>query len=113
MFTPDSATLAKKWIALGLPWMPGMRLDSPDGWQRLCEDTLNKWEGWPDLTDPATLGCLLHQVREVCGDSTIYVEFDQEWSVFGTSPPDFYGRGATEAEALIAALETAKERGLI
>ena len=73
----------------------------------------------PDLTDPATLGCLLHLVREAWGDSGAYV-----------SPhPHFYDNGEflwrvhaggrflpipskgshSEAHALINALEAANE----
>ena len=73
----------------------------------------------PDLDDPATLGCLLHLVREAWGDSGAYV-----------SPhPHFYDNGEflwrahaggkflpvpskgshSEAHALINALEAANE----
>lgn len=38
--------------------VPGMRLLSPDGWVRVADREADKWEGWPDLYDMATLGCL-------------------------------------------------------
>lgn len=64
----------------------------------------------PDLTDPATLGCLLALVREAWGDPTLHVvcaggsvELGVWHARWGTSSR----RGATEAEALVAALEAA------
>lgn len=75
-------------------WMPGMRLQN--GYMLKDEDfpALGDEYGWlPDLTDPATLGCLLALVRKVCGDVVAYrcrrVRID------------------LEAEALVAALEAA------
>lgn len=80
----------------------------------------------PDLTDPATLGCLLARVREAYGDPSLYVRLSdttrqsdgvRAWEVLGwldaARSPD--GRGgswrgwgyASEAEALVAALESA------
>ena len=68
----------------------------------------------PDLTDPATLGCLLALVREAWGDPGIYVQRRD----YPNDPPDSWvwltdGRTApivricgTEAEALVAALES-------
>ena len=72
----------------------------------------------PDLTDPATLGCLLALVREAWGvGSLVYrpwsgairawrvVTFahDEDWMTVAR----LLGEGATEAEALVAALEAA------
>ena len=74
----------------------------------------------PDLTDPATLGCLLALVREAWGNPHIWVEScvdRQMWSSIDDYklgwacpngepvPPDI--ECATEAEALVAALEAA------
>ena len=69
----------------------------------------------PDLTDPATLGCLLSLVREVWGDPYVYVlSCAPDW--FTVCSPDAEGGkwlshppidGPTEAEALVAALEAA------
>ena len=58
----------------------------------------------PDLSDPATLGCLLALVREAWGDVK-YSEPMGGWYVFNKR---FVGaRYDTEAEALVAALEAA------
>jgi len=62
----------------------------------------------PDLTDPATLGCLLALVRQAWGDPTDYVRCGRKWEWVTSCcvercPPS----GDTEAEALVAALEAA------
>ena len=66
----------------------------------------------PDLTDPATLGCLLALVREAWGDryasvscDTQFCSWEDRWvyATCGTSTSGF----STEAEALVAALEDA------
>ena len=73
----------------------------------------------PDLTDPATLGCLLALVREVAQEPSLHVRCMLPYApdMSGkTSPPWVLhsGRGQrwgdrydTEAEALVAALEAA------
>lgn len=60
----------------------------------------------PDLTDPATLGCLLALVREAWGMPRLVVipQPDGEWSVWGLTS---IAGGDTEAEALVKALEAA------
>lgn len=72
----------------------------------------------PDLRDPATLGCLLALVREAHG-ALVYVEprwdlawrlVPMMWEVYTMSDSSTIGpsyKGATEAEALVAALEGA------
>ena len=91
-------------------WMPGMRRLTFDGGHlypsRVADD--GTYPGGlfpvPDLTDPATLGCLLGLVREAWGRPGI---------VCTCLPSDAFGwlcggeYGATEAEALVAALEAA------
>jgi hypothetical protein len=66
----------------------------------------------PDLTDPATLGCLLALVREVWREPTLSVA----WAGGGWYVVQRIRRSvdalrwidtATEAEALVAALEAA------
>jgi hypothetical protein len=64
----------------------------------------------PDLTDPATLGCLLALVRQAWGDSSLSPNpftagWEYAWAGHGTSGP--CGYWPTEAEALVAALESA------
>ena len=61
----------------------------------------------PDLTDPATLGCLLALVREAWGDPAAHVVPDGDWHIYGDMPETEYAIGDTEAEALVAALEAA------
>ena len=80
----------------------------------------------PDLTDPATLGCLLALVREAYGSKALYVRLSdgvrasdgiRAWEVIGWLDPSrspngrggsFCGWGyASEAETLVATLEAA------
>jgi hypothetical protein len=70
----------------------------------------------PDLTDPATLGCLLALVREAWwGDEWIscaYARKERSWVVTSCHISALlvsgkHIHGATEAEALVAALEAA------
>jgi len=66
----------------------------------------------PDLTDPATLGCLLFLVRAAWGDPHASSRWMKpEWKVLvqrmGYINYTVVGVGRTEAEALVAALEAA------
>lgn len=85
---------------VGLYFLPEFRSD--------CSPVVNP--DLPDLTDPATVGCLLALVREAWGDPHICA----------VATPDFHNlpmwivpisggmcSGDTEAEALVAALEAA------
>jgi len=73
----------------------------------------------PDTSDPATLGCILALVREhfpgchaepngapEC-DSDDEAERAHWWAVYAYNPHRRLSTGATEAEALISALESA------
>ena len=68
----------------------------------------------PDWTDPATLGALLGLVRERWGDwSIVPVPGFGAWGLGRLCSGGLFSLGcvgATEAEALIAALEAADER---
>jgi hypothetical protein len=67
----------------------------------------------PDLTDPATLGCLLHLIKESWGVRSIGIEYnksdgkeyfivkDEDWEY----SPTHVVSGDTEEEALVKALE--------
>ena len=91
--------------ALGLgeaDWVGGGKLEADD----INDDAL------PDLDDPATLGCLLALVREAWGCSGVYARESSRggWvvcvrDVAGGFAQTF--RAATEAAALVAALEAA------
>jgi hypothetical protein len=68
----------------------------------------------PDLTDPATLGCLLALVRDAHNAPAAYLmgSVNNQWVVHHFTEPDAYWKPLTkwqptEAEALVAALEVA------
>ena len=89
---------------------------------RICGDCNDRGLGMssgksylPDLTDPATLGCLLHLVREAWGEPGAYVHHDRPerrepgrpWELWFGDGSNVVGVFPTEAEALVAALEAA------
>jgi hypothetical protein len=62
----------------------------------------------PDLTDPATLGCLLWLVREHWEIPDACISYDEDgWHVFSYLDNRLTAYFETEAEALVAALESA------
>jgi hypothetical protein len=65
----------------------------------------------PDLTDPATLGCLLALVTEAYGWEMLpYKDSKGDWGVRRAVPgyrPVILSRYRCKAEALVAALEAA------
>lgn len=128
--TDEQIALARRAVACkGWRWLPGMRVEwvgMGTGWRMLSET--HSWyereecedgepggpNAVPDLEDPATLGCLLALVREAWGDDWIstgrmaYLDGSSIWVVtmsFGTRLGT--RQAATEAEALVAALESA------
>lgn len=98
-------------------WMPGMLLLPHIDGCKCCEDrnfprraaripaVFTTDIDVPDLSDPATLGCLLHLVREVVPDATTQIDGDKWW--IAARDGDQIADGNTEAEALVAALEAA------
>lgn len=116
----DLGDLAR--YAIGQPWwrtMPGMRVREvaapgmahTDGrWIRVDEDWSDVGVWLPDLADGATIGCLLHRLREV-----------EKWPEIGVAGNPRTGRWValdrmseaskedypTEAHALVAALDAA------
>lgn len=121
--TPDLIELGKRAVACKRwRWMGGMFDPVEERWitRSIYPGTI------PDLSDPATLGCLLALVREAYGDPSLYVRlsdttrvsdgarawevlgwFDAAWSPDGRAGT-WRGWGyASEAEALVAALEAA------
>ena len=115
-------------------WLPGCRVKEPwtDGWFRLSDngpsEFIKRYRRYPefarrrmvpDLEDPATLGCLLALVRKAWSLPVLTTcaggEWDgsYSWEVETPDPRDFSGyrqigsHYATEAEALVAALEAA------
>ena len=127
--TEAQTALSRRVVACkGWRWLPGMmRLRVTPTWSRdylLREGRVLDWgdpwvyEDWPvipDVTDAATLGCLLALVRETWDDEGAYamqrsVSEGGGWALWACPPGDVNiprGTGATEAEALVAALESA------
>jgi hypothetical protein len=107
----EQIALARRAVACkGWRWMPGMA----DCWGgRVREgDGLDRSSAFPDLTDPATLGCLLALVRQAHGCSEAHVYYatvSRLWVVrWGKSGVGQWTVDShTEVESLVAALEAA------
>jgi hypothetical protein len=122
--TEEQIALARRAVACkGWRWMPGMltsfnarhlgrHLWVDQGSSVVVYADQNEGEV-PDLTDPATLGCLLALVREAWGDSEMHMTLGAKGWVWLTGESRVYdvvmpiNAGASEAEALVAALEAA------
>jgi hypothetical protein len=123
--TDEQIALARRAVACkGFRWMPGMRWWTDADHGRL-DDFQPEYMGrpthaLPDLTDPATLGCLLALVREawaapralvrLSANGTSFHVFDVDRVTTGGNWAAFLcgdHRIQTEAEALVAALEAA------
>lgn len=138
MMTPELTAAAERLVSLptGFRWMPGM-LDV-EGRRFVgveeCAESMAETAVWlidvaegdedrvaalPDLTDPATLGCVLAMVREAYGDPRIHTkasptslsayinleEFDWKWQAGSMNMS--YGKGPSEAECLVNAIAAA------
>ena len=110
------AAASKHW-----KWRAGMLvrggcMGEPDAWRRLveydegqnAEEQVTRWfsDPWPDLADPATVGCLIAIVRRAWKDPAAYVAPADGWFV-SSGLRQMLTEGQTEAEALVAALEAA------
>jgi hypothetical protein len=119
--TDNMIELGRRAVACkGWRWMPGMLVRCGD-WLPVrmvsvdaARAALLSENAIPDLTDPATLGCLLALVREAWGDDWIstgrmaYLDGSSVWVVTMTFGQRLGTRQAeTEAGALVAALEAA------
>lgn len=74
-------------------------------WRRKFTGTYSPW--LPDLSDPATLGCLLALVREAWGDKVV-IQWGQGWWSVETDTHTWDNDNTPSLQrALVAALETA------
>lgn len=90
-------------------WMPGMLTINGTRIQRTPNVEITA--AWPDLDDPATLGCLLALVREARSEPWYHPAAlgDASDLLWVSAQPSHMRqtRYTTEAEALVAALEAA------
>jgi hypothetical protein len=111
----ERAVACNDWETMaGIFMWPGYRYvkESLDGWHiyeymRKGKKPFAHWADLPDLSDPATRGCLLKMVRDSWGEQTLSVIYDPMISKWCIHLP---GRkvnmqGLSEAEALVIALE--------
>lgn len=102
----------------------GMLLVDDRGHTNRCTKAVALRGRFPDVTDPATVGCLMAQAREAIGNPYLRTRFSghrQEWQA-RCAPFDAYqaydphesalGAGETEAEALINAWEAVTRGGV-
>lgn len=120
--TDAQVALGRRAVACaGWAWKPGML--TLDGWRilRVDEDgyrfAYNVKQSYayaaigdalPDLTDPATIGCVVAWLRTASGDPALYTVLaggDTETGVWHVRWNTSSRRGRTEGEALVSAWE--------
>ena len=120
--TEEQIALARRAVACkGWRWMPGML--TLDGWRilRVDEDgyrfAYNVKQSYvyalvedalPDLTDPATIGCVVAWLRTITGDPSLHSVLaggDVATGVWHVRCGISARRGRTEGEALVSAWE--------
>lgn len=92
-------------------WMPGMLaccLDRECFIRVVDLEDKDLTTSIPDLSDPATLGCLLALVREAWKNPHVYVDYSNKWKAAFCCDVGLRAfSSTTEAAALVAALESA------
>jgi hypothetical protein len=117
---PEHIELSRRLVACKhFRWMPGVAFFEDNGLKWRVQSEMHAEyiynDRCLDLSDPATLGCLLALVRKAWGDERISVAFAKaegrlviiESHCNAMLANNRYFYGDTEAEALIAALEAA------
>jgi hypothetical protein len=110
--------LARRAVACqGWRDMPGIRwvLHRNAPFEPVIQRTPDGLRGWtphpgtlPDLSDPATLGCLEAMAGAAHTDPLLRVEgYPDGWRVYSPAKSRIVGLGPDRAAALVAALETA------
>lgn len=103
-----------RWLALqGWRWMSGMLAVFLDGRTERYESGDGAWaygDRVPDITDPATRGCLLALAREITECPTLHADPAEMpdglwWFPVGHTGPDLADQQPTETLALLAACE--------
>jgi hypothetical protein len=109
--TDEQVALGRRVVACkGWRWMPGMlahfehdgrrvRVGMPDAWASTT--------ALPDLTDPATLGCLLALVREAWEEKVVIRIGTGWWEIEAERFLSDDTCAVSLAESLVAALEAA------
>lgn len=111
--TPKKSLAERAVACKGWKWMPGMRWETVEGnaGRGRIGDLMGYSKGGPAemipvLDDPATLGCVLHLVREAYGELTWGIDYNHTHNKWSCNNHTGWCADI-EAEALIIALENA------